>query len=415
MTIAPRRPERQVSRATYIRRWIAVTLAAAIVGTVGIYLPATLLVPLAASPASLSTFHDPKRDAAALEWPNFGASAIGVVGYPAANRSSGATSALPMASISKIITSLVVLEVKPLATGENGPTITFSRSDAALAAKYIAQNGEVKPMTAGSKMSQLDLMRITLVASANNYAAALAIWAYGSEKKFVAAARVWLDAHSLTSTTLVEPTGISASNISTAKQLVALGQLAMANPVIAAIVDTETLSLAGVGTFDNTNLLLGHDGVEGIKTGTLNGTSNLLFAARYSFGPHTVTVIGAILGGSNRASLDRSVSALLASARSSFHEVTVASKGEPFATYRTPWSATSTAVATRDATVLVWGDTPVTALVQARPVAVNTAPSGVGEVVFRSGDRSVAVPLTLTRRLPAPSAVWRLTNPFARS
>ena len=414
MTIAPRRPVRRVSRATYIRRWIAVTLAATIVGTVGIYLPATLLIPLAASPASLSTFHDPKRDAAALDWPNFGASAIGVVGYPAASQSSGTTTALPMASISKIITSLVVLEIKPLATGENGPTITFSRSDAALAAKYIAQNGEVKPMTAGSKMTQLDLMRITLVASANNYATAMAVWAYGSEAKFLAATRIWLDAHSLTSTTLVEPTGISASNVSTAKELVALGQLAMANPVISAIVDTETLSLPGVGTFNNTNLLLGRDGVEGIKTGTLNGTSNLLFAARYAFGPHTVTVVGAILGGTNRSTLDRSVSALLTSARSSFHEVTVVSKGEPFATYRTPWSATSTAVATRNATMLAWGNTPVTAVVQASSVAVDTLPAGVGEVVFRSGERSVAVPLALTRSLPAPSAFWRLTNPFAR-
>src|SRR5690606_12618891 len=105
-------------------------------------------------------------------------------------------------------------------------------------------------------------------------------WAYGSQSGFLAAARGWLEANGLEHTTIVEPTGIDARNVSTPRDLLALGRLAMANPVIAEIVASETLDVPGLERRSNTNTLLGVSGVHGIKTGTLDGAgSNLLFSA----------------------------------------------------------------------------------------------------------------------------------------
>ena len=399
------------ARPQLIRRRVVVFSTIAIVSVLAVYLPFTRLAPLAPISAQLLPFTTPDRTAAVAMLPGYGASAVGAIGYPEAFATAGSTEPLPIASISKIVTSLVVLEAKPLWPGDSGPTITFSATDAALRAKYVALNGETKPLTAGTTISQLDLMRVTLVASANNYADALMGWAFGSRAAFEFAVTAWLSSHGLDHTTIVEPTGINPGNVSTATDLVEIGKLALANPVIASIVSTETMTLAGVGSFANTNTLLGRLGVEGIKTGTLNGSSNLLFAATFRYGSHAVTVVGAVVGGIDHKAVDATVTTLLAGMKAGFHEVTLAKKGEPFANFRTAWSEKVRAVSSRAASVLVWSNTPVTAVISALPARVGEARAPIGRVTFTAGRQSVVVLLTLDRRLVDPGPWWRLSNP----
>jgi D-alanyl-D-alanine carboxypeptidase (penicillin-binding protein 5/6) len=390
---------------------VLVFSASAIVIALGIYFPLTLLAPLSATAARFVPFTNPDRIATSPTLPSYGASAVGVIGYPEASASAGSTAPLPIASISKIITSLVVLEAKPLSPGESGPTITFTAADAALRAKYIAQDGETKPLTAGSTISQLDLMRVTLVASANNYADALAGWAFGSRAAFEKAVTAWLGAHGLDHTTIVEPTGINPRNVSTAANLVEIGTLALANPVVSQIVSTRSMTLAGVGSFTNTNTLLGSDGVEGIKTGTLNGSSNLLFAATYTYGSHSVTVVGAVVGATDHKAVDATVTTLLAGVKAGFHEITLARKGQSFAIFTTAWSQKARAVSTRTASVLVWSNTPVTAVTSAQPIRLGQGTALVGTVTFTVGTQSVRLPLALDHGLVDPGPWWRLGNP----
>ncbi len=389
---------------------MAIAVALTVV-TLGIYLPSTLLAPLAPVPAHPVTLVDPGRAAAAVSLPTFGASAVGALGYPTVLAKAGSDKPLPIASISKIVTSLVVLGAKPLILGQSGPTITFTASDAALTAKYIALNGETKPLRAGMKISQLDLMRVTLVASANNYADALAQWAFGSPAAFRTAAALWLNAHGLSQTTIVEPTGINPANSSTATDLVQIGKLALANPVLASIVATPSMSLAGVGSFDNTNTLLGRNGVQGIKTGTLNGESDLLFAAKYAYGAHTITVIGAVIGAVDHAAADAAVTTILDGVKAGFHEVTLATRGQVFASLTTAWSQSAKAVATAPASVVVWGNSPLRTIVSVRPVRVGVGAARVGEVAFTVGNQTAVVPLVLDHRLIDPGPWWRLTHP----
>ena len=93
-------------------------------------------------------------------------------------------------------------------------------------------------MKVGEVYTQRELLDLTLIESANNYSSTLAKWAFGSEDAFVAKAREWVAAHDLPSITIVDSTGLGAGNVGTATDVIELGRLALADPLIAAIVGT---------------------------------------------------------------------------------------------------------------------------------------------------------------------------------
>jgi len=374
-----------------------------------LYLPATLFAPLALAHHQLASQSVKPGTGGAPVWPQFGGSAFGAIGYDGLLERNGTTDPLPIASISKIVTALVVLDAKPLKLGEEGPTITFSAADHDLYAKYLALQGSVKPMPVGSTMTEHQVLQVALIASANNYADALAQWAFGSGGSYVAATKTWLSTHGLNQTILVEPTGIDPRNTSTTSDLVALGKLALADPVIAKIVDTPTLTLPVVGTIADTNQLLGKEGVIGIKTGTL-ATSSLLFASRFVIGGKQITVVGAVLGGS-KTTIYPAVSAVLASIKSGFHSITLATKGESFGTYTTRWSQRANAVAESTESVVVWGDTPIATKVALAELRVGRRGEPTGTVKFVSGHAITVVKLELDHALSDPGLFWRLSNP----
>ena len=401
-------------RRVYRRRRIAVAVAALLVLGIGFYLPLTLLAPVQAiapevqQPAGIAATPPP------VTFPGYGASGVGAVGYPGVLASAGATEPLPIASISKIITALVVLDAKPLAPGEAGPTLTFGSIDEDFYFAQRAIGGVTKPVRSGQVMSQRNVMDVMLMASANNYAETLATWAFGSEAAFADAARVWLDREGLASTTIEEPTGVSPNNASTVADLVEIARRATSNPVIAEIVATQTLDVAGVGVVDNRNGLLGVDGIDGIKTGTLDAAGAcLLFSQDVAVGAETITVVGVVLGGPDHATINAAIRSLLAEVDAGFREVTLTTDGTEYASFETAWGDTATAVATQTATTVLWGATPVTASLDVDDVALAPAGSAVGEVTFTAGDRVITVPLELSAEIDDPGPWWRLTNPAA--
>lgn len=399
-------------RPKYALRRLAVATGAAVVLATGLYLPLTLLAPITPVAAQVQPAVSETQPAAQLSWPGFGASAIGAVGFSGTLATSGSDEPRSIASITKVITSLVVLGAKPLAEGQPGPAITFSAQDAALVKAYRDRNGTTKPVRAGMVLSQLQVNQVMLIASANNYAESYSTWAFGSQKNFLTAAATWLAAHDMRHTTLLDSTGMNPGNQSTASDLVALGKLALANPVVADIVSTREISIPGVGDIKNSNKLLGHGGVDGIKTGTLDEAGAcLLFSTEFTVGSHTVTMVGVALGGVDHPTLDIAVRSLIATAKRGFHDVTLTKKGQSFASYSTPWKSTSKAVATADRSVLVWGSTPIARTVTTTPVTLTRAGTRVGSVAFTVGQETISVPLTLEKPIADPGALWRLTNP----
>nr|BFF14081.1 hypothetical protein GCM10025699_53840 [Microbacterium flavescens] len=278
------------------RRRIGVAAVLAVVLAAGAYVPLALLSPVAPAAASAEQYTAPTPAAPELTFPDYGATAVQALGFDDSLTTSGDDQPRAIASISKVISALVVLDSHPLDDGD-GPTITFDADDAALYDAYLARDGKVAPMPAGLRLTERQALEVSLIESANNYADALATWAFGSTDAYVAAADEWLDENGMTSTTVVEPTGMSPENTSTATDLLSLGRLALADPVVAEIVRTETTTIPGVGEIENSNELLGLDGVSGIKTGTLDEAGAcLLFSADYTIAGQDVTVVGVMLG-----------------------------------------------------------------------------------------------------------------------
>ncbi|MFZ2964869.1 MAG: D-alanyl-D-alanine carboxypeptidase [Rhodoglobus sp.] len=405
-------PRTHTRRQIYRRRRVAVFGGAALVLATAFYLPLTLLAPLQAVDATIAPYPTPAVSQPALTFPGYGAAAIGAVGYPGVLAASGVADPLPIASIAKVITALVVLDAKPLAPGEAGPDIVFGEADLGFTAQMLALDGVVEGVSAGQVMSQRDVLNVMLLTSANNYAMSLANWAFGSIEGYVAAAGAWLAREGLTATVITEPTGIQASDVSSAADLVEIARRVIADPVLAEIVATPAMEVAGLGAIENRNGLLGVDGIDGIKTGTLDESGAcLLFSWDHAVGSQTVTLVGVVLGGPDHATIDAAIRQLLGEVDAGFSEVTLATQGQPFASYRTAWGDEARAVAAETTTAAVWAATTVQAAVAAGDVTLGEVGTEVGTVTFNVAERTFTVPLVLDTTIDDPGPWWRLTNP----
>jgi D-alanyl-D-alanine carboxypeptidase (penicillin-binding protein 5/6) len=219
-------------------------------------------------------------------------------------------------------------------------------------------------------------------------------------------------AHKLSSMTITDPSGIEPTDAANATDLLTRGKLALANPVIAQIVATKSVTIHDVGTLTNTNALLGSDGIDGIKTGTLDGAgANLLFATTHQVGTATVTIVGVVLGGANHTIVDSDIRTLLSGVFAGFHQLTLVKKGDVYARYSTGWGQTSTAIAQQSARVVTWSDAAVTSTSSAKPITTGTTGDVVGTATFTVAGRTIRVPLGLARSVTDPGIGWRLAHP----
>ncbi|WP_157887611.1 D-alanyl-D-alanine carboxypeptidase family protein [Frondihabitans sp. PAMC 28766] len=410
-TASRRELRRETRHPHYVRRRVGVFSLLALIVALGIYLPATLLAPVPTAAGAVTAYTAPTQASTPLELPSYGSSGIEAVGYPTSLATGGSAAPRSIASISKIITALVVLQKKPL-DGGNGPKITFTAADHALYATYLAQDGEVAPMNVGDSLTEKQVLQVALIKSANNYAGTLALWAFGTNTAYQAAVKTFLAAHGLTHTTIVEPTGLDARNTSIPTDLIVLGKLALASKDIAPIVDTKQISIPNVGVVQNSNELLGIDDVVGIKTGTLDDHgSNLLFATKQTVDGHAVTLIGAVLGGKDHDTIDADIQRMLAQVTARFHTVDAVAAGSVYGTYATPWGATVQASTTTSVSRLVYGDVTVSGTVHLDRVGLDKAGHRVGSLEVHIGASTTTVPLVLDKAVAAPDAWWRLTNP----
>ncbi|MEX1077613.1 MAG: D-alanyl-D-alanine carboxypeptidase [Homoserinimonas sp.] len=397
----------------YRRRRFTVFGALAVLLTGLSYFPLTLLAPVGASQAQVVSYDAPVLAEPVLDWPANAATAIGAVGFPGVLAATGTDQPRAIASITKIITALVVLEKHPLAEDASGPTITFDRDDVRYYDDYYSVGGLVKPVRAGLILTQRELLQVVLIPSANNYAKSLALWAFGSEAAFLDAARSWLDSHGLTTTTIYEPTGMDPRNVSTATELLGLAKLAIGDPTIAQIVATPSVSLPHIGQVENSNKLLGNLGIDGIKTGTLDAAGAcLLFSADFPVGDTTVTIVGVALGGANHRAQFPQVRDLMATVAAGFQQVELVRQGDVIAEYHSNWDGRAEAVASQSYSPLVWGAPTIEHRITVDPIGLAADGTPVGSIRFTINGAVAEVPLALEGSIEDPGPLWRLSNPF---
>jgi D-alanyl-D-alanine carboxypeptidase (penicillin-binding protein 5/6) len=252
-------------------------------------------------------------------WPAYGSGAVGAVGFNGVVASYGTQSARPIASLTKIITALVVLQAKPLKAGEEGPDIQFTQSDVDIYNQEIANDAAVKPVYAGTSMTERKALETMILPSAANYAIMLANWAYGSVDAYLVVANSWLKSHNLTKTTVVDTSGLMPGSVSSPGDLITIGKLALANPALASIVATKQANIPNVGIINNGNGLLGQVGINGIKTGvTSEAGVCMLFSSVVAVGKKKITIVGDLLGANERGQQNSDVIKLLNSIQPAF-------------------------------------------------------------------------------------------------
>lgn len=396
----------------YLRRRLTVfgvlVVLLAIIG----YLAFAILRPLPATAATLEPTENLTQTQTQIAWPAFGSGAIGAVGFDGVLSSTGAQESTPMASITKTVTALVVLDSMPLGAGESGPELTLTAADQRIYTEVIAEGGSAAPVAVGSVFTERQLLEAMMLPSANNYSITLANWAYGSVDKFLAAAKTWLEKNSLAGTHLADSSGLNENSRSTPADLVRIGEMALAHPVLSEVVAEQSATLPVIGPVTNTNKLLGQGGVIGLKTGTTRvAGACLLFAAELPVGGQTVTVVGVILGAPNHNALNSSVLRLLTTVEAGFREFPLVAEGDTFGTYTTPWGASTEIVATESASVLLWQDETVAVDVTAKPLVSGEAGLDVGTATFTVADSVIEVPLALSGELDDAGTGWRITHP----
>ena len=318
---------------------------------------------------------------------------------------------VPMASMTKTITALMVLKAHPLVGDDVGPTITFGQADVDVIAEVAAQNGNYSAVSVGDTTTERDALYAMMLNSYNNIASSLAMWAYGSTDEFLAQTAVWLAEQGLTDTVVADASGLNAESRSSSTDLIAIGRLARADPVLSSIVATPSIDLPLFGKAVNSNTLLGVSGINGIKTGTTDEAGScLLYSATFSVAERSITLYGVTTGAITQTELQPAIADYVASLQSGFHLTTLADPGVSVATVTTPWETTSQIVPAGVVSALTWSDSPVPVTVVLSDIRGGAAGSRVGTMTVDTPEGQLSVDLVLATDLGDPGPGWRFAH-----
>lgn len=387
----------------------AIVLVLVALGTINYLRP----IPATSAVAQLPATDRVPGTAPTLPWPATGQAAVGVsgLGFIA---SSGNERAVPAASVTKVMTALVVLTDKPLKPGDDGPTVTISDADVQAYQSEKADGQSVVKVQAGEVLSELQLLEGMLIPSANNLAETLARWDSGSLDAFVAKMNARATALRLSHTKFADVSGASAASVSTPTDLLSLGVAAMQNPVFAQVVARPQADIPVQGTIINVNGELGTDGIIGIKTGSgLNTGANYLYAATATIDGHKITLYGCVMGQPTLAIAFLAAQTLIDAMTGVLHVRRVIARNQAVATFSTPWGDATDLIAQVDLDLTEWPGMIVQQRLDVKPVVFDHAVprstiAGSEHVVL--GDYVEDVPLLTADPMYPPGRVWRLTR-----
>lgn len=159
-----------------------------------------------------------------------------------------AQAVLPIASITKLMTALVVVDAR--LPGEEIVEITEADVD--------TEKHSRSRLAVGSRLTRTELLHLALMASENRAAHALGRTYPGGTRAFVAAMNARARSLGMSDTFYHDPTGLSSQNQSNARDLVKLMRVAYEQPLIRQFSVAPELTVdtgVRIATFRNTNRL----------------------------------------------------------------------------------------------------------------------------------------------------------------
>ena len=180
----------------------------------------------------------------------------------------------PLASLTKIVAAQVFLDTKPTLT----QVVAYEQQDEDYNLKYCKPGEAAKlKVKDGETMTLNDLLYSALVGSANNAVESLVRNSGLTRDEFIASMNAKVKEWGATSTSFVEPTGLSEKNVSSPADYAIITKSAYANPIIKKISTTTSYSFSTVNTkvkhtIKNTDPLVSANkyNIIGSKTGYLN-------------------------------------------------------------------------------------------------------------------------------------------------
>ncbi len=344
-----------------------------------------------------------------LPWPTQGGGEVEIQGIGVVG-SFNANAQIPLASVAKIVTALVIMQDHPLKLGETGPTLTMTASDVADYQLMHNQQDSVMAIANGEKMTEYQLLEALLIPSADNIAVKLAVWDAGSTSAFVAKMNTMAKSLGMTKTVFKDPSGLDNSTVGSAKDQVLAGLALLKSPVLAKIVAMAQATLPVVGVVYNVNYDVGHDGFVGIKTGSMGNGGNLVFAA--TGGGTKALIVGAILGQTGVQPLIAALTEskkLVDAARKVPSEFSVLKQGQQVGVISAPGSKSISVAAAQAVSFLGWPGLHVTYSAKFSKLGATIAKgTKVGTLTVSLGGQSKTVSLVTTQAVHSPSLAWRL-------
>ncbi|QYJ78187.1 D-alanyl-D-alanine endopeptidase [Shewanella acanthi] len=179
----------------------------------------------------------------------------------------------PIASVTKLMTAMVVLDAKLPMDEKLDINIKDTKE----------MRGVYSRVRIGSVISRKEMLLLTLMSSENRAAASLAHHYPGGYKAFIRAMNDKAKALGMKNTRYVEPTGLSAKNVSSARDLVVLLKASQGYPMLGELSSTEKKTVTFAKPkysldFRNTNRLVSKDNwnIHLTKTGFTNPAGHCL-------------------------------------------------------------------------------------------------------------------------------------------
>ncbi|WP_328327659.1 MULTISPECIES: D-alanyl-D-alanine carboxypeptidase [unclassified Streptomyces] len=351
-----------------------------------------------------------------LPWPGEGQGMISVAGLGTVD-SFGAEKPVPIASMAKSMTAYLIMQDHPMKPGAKGASIPVDAT-AEKEGHYDKTGGEstLNTIKKGDVLSEKDALSAIMIPSANNVARLLARWDSGSEAVFVKKMNDTAKKLGMTHTKYTDPSGLTASTVSTAADQVKLGQELVKMPALMDITRLPSWTDPSGKTWGNYNRLVPYNGSLGIKTGsTTNAGASLLFAAEQKVGGTTQYIVGAILSQHKTPIIDTvnavSKTALLAT-ESALTAQNVVKKGQVVGYVDDGLGGQTPVVATKNFEAAGWASLKVDIKIGSGKTIPHSAKAGtvVGELTVGSGPGKVSAPVALQKDLPEPGFGAKLTR-----
>lgn len=232
----------------------------------------------------------------AFGWPAHGQAAVAVRGIGVVAKSPRERP-VPIASLTKMMTALVILQNHPLAPHARGPLLAVTPAEVAEYANDVASGDSTLRVAVGERLDEHQLLEGLLLPSGDNVADLLARWDAGSVPAFVAKMNAEARVLGLTQTHYVDTSGVSPGSVSTAADQSVVASALMSIPVARRIVRMHQARLPIAGAIPNYNPAIGVDGIIGVKSGWTSEAGACLATAAYrTIGSRTVLVESVTLG-----------------------------------------------------------------------------------------------------------------------